>query len=245
MKKAVSSFILVSLMFLTTTSLANTSKQVLVFGKTLREIPHGVIIPVAGPLIVDELSRGGFTGQFTQDLKVLEDGSLAYFKALVLLDVSEGVLSELAKKNIENFFKIGGGIVAIHATISAGKDWPWFQNLIGTKFLDHATKQLGKVKLLDTNDPSVAGLPQSWSQIDEWFNFSNQISEPAKIVILSEESSYSGGRMGVFHPIAWRREVGKGRFWYTAMGHPPELYKDVKSPFLKLISQATDWVSQQ
>jgi type 1 glutamine amidotransferase len=41
-----------------------------------------------------------------------------------------------------------------------------------------------------------------------------------------DESTYSGGGMGVDHPIAWCHAFDGGRSWYTAMGHPAESYAD-------------------
>jgi type 1 glutamine amidotransferase len=41
-----------------------------------------------------------------------------------------------------------------------------------------------------------------------------------------DEATYSGGTMGGDHPIAWCRPVGKGRMWYTALGHTKESFAD-------------------
>jgi type 1 glutamine amidotransferase len=34
-----------------------------------------------------------------------------------------------------------------------------------------------------------------------------------------DETTYQGGTMGKDHPVAWCKKVGKGRIWYTALGH--------------------------
>ena len=34
-----------------------------------------------------------------------------------------------------------------------------------------------------------------------------------------DESTYVGGSVGKDHPIVWCRRLGKGRMWFTAMGH--------------------------
>jgi type 1 glutamine amidotransferase len=41
-----------------------------------------------------------------------------------------------------------------------------------------------------------------------------------------DEASYSGGKMGADHPIAWCQEINGGRSWYTAMGHTAESYAE-------------------
>jgi type 1 glutamine amidotransferase len=41
-----------------------------------------------------------------------------------------------------------------------------------------------------------------------------------------DESTYKGGTMGRDHPIAWCRKIGKGRVWYTALGHTSASYME-------------------
>jgi hypothetical protein len=42
------------------------------------------------------------------------------------------------------------------------------------------------------------------------------------------------------HPIAWTQCVGKGRSFYTAIGHKPESYSEPNTN--KLIEQGVAWV---
>jgi type 1 glutamine amidotransferase len=41
-----------------------------------------------------------------------------------------------------------------------------------------------------------------------------------------DETTYKGGTMGKDHPIAWCKQVGKGRIWYTALGHTEVSYTE-------------------
>ncbi len=45
--------------------------------------------------------------------------------------------------------------------------------------------------------------------------------------------------MGEDHPIAWTRCVGKGRSFYSAIGHRPETYSDAK--YQKMLIDAVEW----
>ena len=42
------------------------------------------------------------------------------------------------------------------------------------------------------------------------------------------------------HPIAWSRCVGKGRMFYSAIGHRPERYTD--AVYVLMLEQAVGWV---
>jgi type 1 glutamine amidotransferase len=48
--------------------------------------------------------------------------------------------------------------------------------------------------------------------------------------------------MGADHPIAWTRCVGKGRAFYSAIGHLPQTYSD--ATHLRLLEQAVEWAAQ-
>jgi type 1 glutamine amidotransferase len=41
-----------------------------------------------------------------------------------------------------------------------------------------------------------------------------------------DETTYQGGSMGADHPLVWCHRSGKGRAWYSAMGHTPESWAD-------------------
>jgi hypothetical protein len=121
-------------------TLIASSPQILIFGKTIRPA-HAEIISIAGSALVELLSKNGFKASFIQDPDLFDKANLKNYQALVLLDVSEGVISPAKKTSVESFFEQGGGIVAIHASVSAGKDWPWFKDLVGVSFVDHAPIQ--------------------------------------------------------------------------------------------------------
>ena len=40
-----------------------------------------------------------------------------------------------------------------------------------------------------------------------------------RVLASLDEATYKGGTMGKDHPVAWCRRIGKGRIWYTALGH--------------------------
>jgi hypothetical protein len=69
-------------------------------------------------------------------------------------------------------------------------------------------------------------LPTRWQRTDEWYNFNGTPRGSAHVLATVDESTYSGGSMGSDHPIAWCRSVGKGRMWYTAMGHTESSFSE-------------------
>jgi type 1 glutamine amidotransferase len=46
------------------------------------------------------------------------------------------------------------------------------------------------------------------------------------VLLRLDESSYSGGTHGEDHPIAWTHSLGKGRAFYTGLGHTVESWQE-------------------
>src|SRR4030095_5900909 len=74
-------------------------------------------------------------------------------------------------------------------------------------------------------------LPREWVMNDEWYSFKNNPrAAGAQVVLTLDESTYKPtGTMGLDlrmgdHPIAWTNCLGKGRTFYSAIGHRPETY---------------------
>jgi type 1 glutamine amidotransferase len=40
-----------------------------------------------------------------------------------------------------------------------------------------------------------------------------------RVLASLDETTYKGGTMHGDHPVAWCKIMGKGRVWYTALGH--------------------------
>ena len=72
----------------------------------------------------------------------------------------------------------------------------------------------------------MSDLPAVWQRTDEWYNFRSNPRSTVHVLATLDERSYSGGKMGADHPIAWCRAFDGGRSWYTAMGHTPESYAE-------------------
>ena len=41
----------------------------------------------------------------------------------------------------------------------------------------------------------------------------------ARVLASLDETTYKGGTMGDDHPVVWCKQIGRGRVWYTALGH--------------------------
>ena len=199
--------------------------------------------------------RNGWAIASTDRAGAINPATLAQFDAVIWNNISGDVLTLSQRKALQDYVEGGGGFVAIHG--SAGDPvyfWDWYADtLIGARFLAHPMDpQFQDARVVVHGDhPIAAHLPSGgWMMNEEWYSFrSNPRSVGAQVVLSLDESSYSpvgpGGidlRMGD-HPLAWTHCVGRGRSFYSAIGHRPELYADANH--LELLQSAIQWATAQ
>jgi type 1 glutamine amidotransferase len=161
-----------------------------------------------------------------EEASVFTDKHLTRYRCVVFLNTTGDVLDSNAQAAFERFIRRGGGFVGIHAATDTEYAWPWYGKLVGTYFDSHPAIQPATLKVVDATHSSTKHLPAAWRRSDEWYNFRYDPSPRVNVLIQVDETTYSGGKMGANHPIAWYHQYDGGRSWYTAMGHTQESYQD-------------------
>ncbi|MEO6547371.1 MAG: ThuA domain-containing protein [Ferruginibacter sp.] len=196
---------------------------VLVFSKTSGY--HHASIPAGIEAIKQLCLANKFTVESTDDSLAFTDKNLAKYKAVIFLSTTGNVLGEEQQKAFENYIQKGGGFVGIHAATDCEYNWPWYVKLVGASFLSHPQQQVAKLIVVDKNNISTKHLPDVWERKDEWYNFKN-MNPDVKVLIKIDETSYTGGKNGDNHPMAWYHAYDGGRAFYTELGHTDESFSD-------------------
>lgn len=178
--------------------------------------------------------------------------TLKQFDAVIWNNISGDVLSLSQRKAFQDYLKTGGGFVAVHG--SAGDPvyfWDWYPDtLIGARFKGHPMNpQFQEARVVvNTAHPLVKAVPSEWRMTDEWYSFrTNPRAVGANVLLTLDESTYKPEgmgqdlKMGDDHPIAWTNCVGKGRMFYSAIGHMPETYSQPQH--VALLESALDWAA--
>jgi type 1 glutamine amidotransferase len=193
----------------------------LVFSKTLM-FRHASI--TNGIAAIKRLgAENHFQVEATEDAGCFTATNLAKYKVVIFLSTSGDILDEEQQAAFKNFIEQGGGLAAIHAGVAGDVategGWPWYGDALCARFTNHSAIVQATVHVEDRRDPSTESLPQHWVRTDEWYNFIASPRGQAHVLASLDETTYQGGTMGKDHPIAWCKQVGKGRIWYTALGH--------------------------
>ena len=200
----------------------------LVFSKTLM-FRHGSI--TNGIAAIKQLgAENHFNVDATEDASCFTAANLAKYQVVIFLSTSGDILNEEQQAAFRNFIEQGGGLVAVHAAVAGDVategTWPWYGEALCARFTNHSAIVQATVDVEDRQHPSTAPLPAHWVRTDEWYNFMSSPRGQARVLASLDETTYPGGTMGKDHPIAWCKPVGKGRVWYTALGHTEESFTE-------------------
>ena len=181
------------------------------------------------PVGIEAIKKMGLENKFTvdatEDSLAFTDNNLAKYNAIIFLNPTMNVLGEEQQKAMENYIRKGGGFVGIHAATDCEYNWPWYVKMVGASFLSHPAQQVAKINVVDKNNKATKHLPNPWERKDEWYNFKS-MNPDVKVLLKIDETSYTGGKNGDNHPMAWYHEYDGGRAFYTALGHTNESYSE-------------------
>lgn len=215
-------------------------RRVLIFTRT-RGFRHRSIEPGRAAL-ASALDALGLASEQTESLEPFTDADLARFSTVVFLNTSGDVLGPPQEAALQRWVEAGGGWVGVHAAADTEYDWPWYRNLVGAWVHSHPAIQSATVAVEDGTHAATRHLPARWTRTDEWYDFRSNPRGEVAVQLTLDESTYSGGRMGADHPIAWSRDVGAGRSFYTAGGHTEGAF--MEPLFMEHLTRAIRWAGR-
>ncbi|MCA0230426.1 MAG: ThuA domain-containing protein [Bacteroidetes bacterium] len=232
---------------------------ILLFSKTTG-FRHGASIDASKPVIADLAKKNNWYLYETEEGGVFNAEQLAKFSVVVFNNSTGEVINDEQKRVLEQYVENGGSLMGIHGAGDDSHHWDWYEkHLLGAKFSHHPLDpqfQMADI-LLDAapKDSLFSTLAPKWSNSDEWYVF---FENPRKkgfniVYTINGESINPSGNMlfvstknfgmGKDHPVAWYKQTGKGKTFYTSMGHNETAWQNTN--FVKLIETALQWSSKK
>jgi uncharacterized protein len=157
--------------------------------------------------------------------------NLTYFDAIFFFGVREIDLTTQQRSDLLAFIKDDGkGFVAAHSAITGFFSWPEFGDMIGGRFDEHPWNIVeARVVVDDRTFPATRHLPPSFVIQDEHYQIKDFSRGKMRILARLEPSSLDLKKPLVHRtdgdfPIAWAKEYGKGRVFYSTLGHDAETW---------------------
>jgi type 1 glutamine amidotransferase len=125
----------------------------------------------------------------------------------------------------------GKGFVGIHAATdtfhSGAQGVDPYIKMIGGEFIIHGSQQPAHQIVVDKNFPGMSAVPDDFGPMEEWYSLKN--FSPDLHVLLVQDTG-SMGRGDPYnrpnYPSTWAQQYGKGRAFYTSMGHRDDIWSN-------------------
>jgi uncharacterized protein len=188
------------------------------------------VIPLSMELLPQIGKKNGFDVVATKDLAFLSSVSLPAYDAVVFYTTGELPISDADKANLLAWIKSGKGFIGIHSATDTFYQWPEYGEMIGGYFDGHPWHQEVKVKVEDAQHPATRGLPAVWTLNDEIYQYRNWDRSKRHVLLSLDTSSVDLKKEGVKRTdgdfaLAWTSTYGKGRVFYSALGHRADLWQ--------------------
>jgi type 1 glutamine amidotransferase len=173
--------------------------------------------------------------------------NLNYFDAIFFFGVREIDLTAAQRSDLLAFVKDDGkGFVAAHSAITSFFSWPEFGDMIGGRFDEHPWDIVeARVVVDDRTFPATRHLPPSFVIQDEHYQIKDFSRGKMRILARLDPASLDLQKPLVHRtdgdfPIAWAKEYGKGRVFYSTLGHDAETWDNpmVRTMYFEAIKWA-------
>ena len=196
-------------------------------------------IPAANMAIELFAKTGAYEAVFSNDLENFKYDNIRKFHAVFLNNtVGQIFVDPEIRAGLSRFVREGGGLAGYHGTSHASMDWPEFGEILGAVEGSHREPtEMATVKIDDPTSPLVAAFGgKSFVHQDEFYRFvEGPLSRDKVRVLMSmdiEKTDLNQGR-GCGRPcvrpdadyaLSWIHTYGKGRVFFTALGHTPAFF---------------------
>lgn len=201
--------------------------------------------------ILTELgAKNGWEFTFSKDGSLFSPAYLKQFDALFFYTTgdltSEGTdkqppMSAAGKQALLDYVNGGGGFVGTHSasdtfhTNNESKKGPDryknfgpladdYVKLLGGEFIKHGKQQVAKMRCVDAKFPGLEKYGEGFAFQEEWYSLKDFPSDIHVLLVQETEGMPDNEYKRPPYPATWARAAGKGRVFYTSMGHREDVW---------------------
>lgn len=117
----------------------------------------------------------------------------------------------------------GHGFVGVHSASDTFHGYPPYLEMLGAEFETHGEQSTVVLEVDDSEHLSTRDLPASFTVFDEIYQFTRFDLSRVRLLV-SLDRHPNTGAPGLY-PISWSRSHGRGRVFYTALGHREDVWQ--------------------
>lgn len=212
--------------------------------ETVRRPPGGLS---SSELALQEMARdsGAFTIKLSQDARDLTADRLGEFDVLIFSTTGALPIDRETWTAITIWIESGqGGFVGIHSAADTALDFEGgedaYTTFLGGRFDGHPWTQGTPIRLsnLEPSHPLVASWPDGTPYAEEIYQYAGFVPDRVR-VLQTLDMTAEPLRRPYPVPVTWVRQTGRGRLFYTNLGHTRSTWDDPR--FRDQIIDAIRW----
>jgi uncharacterized protein len=145
------------------------------------------------------------------------------------------------RKAFLDWIKAGNAFIGIHSATDTFHEYPEFIEMIGGEFLSHGKQSTVRLLNEDKDHPSNRPFGRAHTVYEEIYQFKSYNRDNVHM-LLSLDRHPNKDESGYF-PIAWCKNYGKGRMFYTALGHREDVIQS--EWFQQHLNGGIEWATGQ
>jgi len=216
-------------------SAADKKKQKILYFTKSDGFEHSVVkrkgdeLSFSDKLLTEWGDKSGFEVICTKDPAVF-DGDLNQFDAFAFYTTGKPISTE-QKQKLLDAIKAGKPFIGIHSAtdtfcIPDSPDVDPYTAMIGAEFSMHDQQQKAKNLVVSPNFPGVQGLGESFELTEEWYPFI-KFAKDLHVILVQETEGMTGPHyQRPPYPATWAHTYGKGRVFYTSLGHREDVWEN-------------------
>jgi type 1 glutamine amidotransferase len=166
--------------------------------------------------------------------------SLTNIDGIFFLGHRDVPLEPQQRAELAAFVRDGKGFVAAHTALTAFESWPEFGELLGGRYDDHPWGVAsGTIINEDPSFPATKHFAATFPFVDEFYQTKDFSREKTRVLLRLDVARMPPNpqlrRMDF--PLAWAKTYGKGRVFYSSLGHGNEMWdnRDVAQMYFEAI----------
>jgi hypothetical protein len=140
------------------------------------------------------------------------------------------------KQKLLDWVKAGGGFVGFHSAndsfhskggqneVQKLEDRDPYIQMLGGEFIVHGPQQVARMRVTSPGFPGAEGLGRSFDWNEEWYALKNFAPDMHVILVQETEGMTGNCYQRPPFPATWARMHGKGRVFYTSLGHRHDVW---------------------
>lgn len=210
-------------------------------------------------------SKNGWEFTFSKDGSLFSPDYLSQFDAVMFYTTgdlcSAGTdgnppMTLEGKQALFDYVKAGHGFVGTHSASDTfhtnnesnkgpdryrnhGENADPYVRFLGGEFIKHGKQQEATNTVIDPKFPGFSGVGSDFSFKEEWYSLKDFNPDIHALTVIDAPSMEGAEYQRPPYPNTWARDEGKGRVFYTSMGHREDVWTN--PIFQEILTGALKW----